>query len=120
MDIVYLHDLKVRTTIGAFEWERHIKQTLSLDLDMGFDIRKAGRSDRLADTLNYKAVAKRVTSFVEASEYELVETLAEKVTEIIIGEFDVNWVRLRVNKHGAVSGAGDVGVLIERNRDSRP
>lgn len=117
MDIVYLHDLKVRTTIGAFEWERHIRQTLSLDLDMGYDIRKAGSSDSLADTLNYKAVAKRLSGFIEASEFELVEALAENVAEIVLNEFDVSWLRLRVNKHGAVSGAGDVGVLIERSRD---
>ena len=72
MDIVYLHDLKIETTIGAFEWERHIKQTLSFDLDMGFDICQAGQSDALADTLNYKAVAKRMIDYVEASSFELV------------------------------------------------
>ncbi len=118
MDIVYLHDLKIETTIGAFEWERYIKQTLSFDLDMGFDIRPAGQSDALQDTLNYKAVAKRMIDFVQTSQYELVEALAENMAAIILREFDVVWLRLRVNKHGAVSGAGDVGVLIERvNKD---
>lgn len=100
--------------IGVFDWERRVKQTLILDLDMGGDIRRAAASDDLADTLNYKAVAKRVIDFVEHSEYQLVETLAERVAELILSEFGVPWVRLRLNKQGAVRGARDVGVVIER------
>lgn len=100
--------------IGVFDWERRVKQTLILDLDMGGDIRRAAASDDLADTLNYKAVAKRVIDFVEHSEYQLVETLAERVAELILNEFGVPWLRLRLNKQGAVRGARDVGVVIER------
>lgn len=100
--------------IGVFDWERRVKQTVILDLDMGGDIRRAAASDDLADTLNYKAVAKRVIDFVEHSEYQLVETLAERVAELILSEFGVPWVRLRLNKQGAVRGARDVGVVIER------
>lgn len=100
--------------IGVFDWERRVKQTLILDLDMGGDIRRAAASDDLADTLNYKAVAKRVIDFVEHSEYQLVETLAERVAELILSEFGVPWLRLRLNKQGAVRGARDVGVVIER------
>lgn len=100
--------------IGVFDWERRVKQTVILDLDMGGDIRRAAASDDLADTLNYKAVAKRVIDFVEHSEYQLVETLAERVAELILNEFGVPWVRLRLNKQGAVRGARDVGVVIER------
>lgn len=100
--------------IGVFDWERRVKQTVILDLDMGGDIRRAAASDDLADTLNYKAVAKRVIDFVEHSQYQLVETLAERVAELILSEFGVPWVRLRLNKQGAVRGARDVGVVIER------
>ncbi len=114
MDIIYLHDLRIDTVIGVFDWERRVKQTLILDLDMGSDIRRAAASDDLADTLNYKAVAKRVIDFVEHSEYQLVETLAERVAELILSEFGVPWLRLRLNKQGAVRGARDVGVVIER------
>ncbi|MDZ7804761.1 dihydroneopterin aldolase [Thiohalophilus sp.] len=114
MDIIYLNDLRIDTVIGIYDWERRIKQTVVLDLEMGADIRKAAASDHIDDTLNYKAVAKRIIGFVEESEYQLVETLAEKVAEIILGEFNVPWVRIRLNKQGAVRGARDVGVIIER------
>lgn len=114
MDIIYLNDLRIDTIIGIFDWERRVKQTVSLDLQMATDIRKAAASDAIEDTLDYKAVAKRIIAFVEASEFQLVETLAEKITEIVRKEFDVPWVRLQVNKQGAVRGARDVGVIIER------
>jgi len=114
MDIIYLNDLRIDTVIGIYDWERRIKQTVVLDLEMGADIRQAAASDHIDDTLNYKAVAKRIIGFVEESEFQLVETLAEKVAEIILGEFNVPWVRIRLNKQGAVRGARDVGVIIER------
>ncbi|MFO8025189.1 dihydroneopterin aldolase [Thiohalophilus sp.] len=114
MDIIYLSDLRIDTVIGIYDWERRIKQTVVLDLEMGADIRQAAASDHIDDTLNYKAVAKRIIGFVEESEYQLVETLAEKVAEIILTEFNVPWVRVRLNKQGAVRGARDVGVIIER------
>ena len=114
MDIIYLHGLKVDCVIGVWEWERRIRQTVRLDLDMGFDITKAAQSDALEDTLSYKDVAKRVTAFVGASEYTLVEKLAGEVADFLLGEFPVQWCRVRVNKFGAVRGAGDVGVVIER------
>ncbi len=116
MDIIYLNDLRIDTIIGIFDWERRVRQTVSLDIEMATDIGRAAASDDIADTLDYKAVAKRIIAFVEESEFQLVETLAERITEIILGEFGVPWVRLRVNKQGAVRGARDVGVLIERPR----
>jgi 7,8-dihydroneopterin aldolase/epimerase/oxygenase len=116
MDIIYLHDLKVDTIIGIWEWERRTTQTVTLDLDMAADVRRAAASDRIEDTLNYKAVAKRVIAFVEASRFQLVETLAEGVAALILEEFEVSWVRVRVNKHGAIRGASDVGVVVERGR----
>jgi len=118
MDIIYLHDLRIDTVIGVFDWERRIRQTVILDLEMAADIRRAAASDDLADTLNYKAVAKRLIDFVGHSDFQLVETLAERVAELVLQEFDVPWLRLRVNKQGAVRGARDVGVIIERGERS--
>jgi dihydroneopterin aldolase len=114
MDIIFLHDLRVETVIGIWEWERKIRQTVSIDLDMSADIKKAAGSDDVKDTLNYKRVAKRLQQFVGESSFQLVETLAEKIAEIVLDEFDVTWVRVRVNKPGAIRGAKDVGVIIER------
>jgi len=114
MDIIFLHGLKIDTVIGIFDWERRVKQTVILDLDIAADIGRAAASDHIDDTLNYKAVAKRLTEFVGNSQFQLVETLAERSAELVLKEFDVKWLRLRVNKHGAVRGATDVGVLIER------
>lgn len=118
MDIIFLHDLRVDAVIGIFEWERRVRQTVSVDLDMGFDVALAAKSDDIADALNYKAVAKRVTAYIEGSEFQLVETLAERVAEIVRAEFGVGWVRVRVNKPGAIRGARDVGVIIERGKRS--
>jgi dihydroneopterin aldolase len=114
MDIVYIRDLKVETIIGIFDWEREVKQTVSLDLEMATDISKAAATDSIEHTLNYKEVAKRLIAFIETSEFQLVETLAEKIATIVINEFDVPWLRLRLSKPGAVRGSKDVGVLIER------
>ena len=114
MDIVFINDLRIETIIGIYDWERKVRQTISLDLEMGADIRKAAATDAIEDTLNYKAVAKRLIAFVGASEYQLVETLAEKIAEIVLSEFAVPWVRLTVHKPGAVRGSRDVGVIIER------
>jgi len=118
MDIVYLNDLKIETVIGVFDWERRIKQTISLDLEMGTDIARAAATDSIEETLDYKSVAKRLITFVEESRFQLVETLAERVAGIILDEFGVPWVRVRVNKRGAVRFAGDVGVVIERGERS--
>ena len=118
MDIIFIRDLRIDTVIGIYEWERAIKQTLSFDLEMATDIARAAASDHIDDTLNYKAVAKRVIAFVEASEFQLVETLAERVAELVRTEFDVPWLRLTLNKGGAVRGANGVGVVIERGERS--
>ncbi|MCK5662078.1 MAG: dihydroneopterin aldolase [Thiotrichaceae bacterium] len=114
MDIIYLRELKIDTIIGVFDWERQTKQTVILDLEMATDIRKAAATDKLEDTLNYKAVAKRLIDFVNHSDFQLVETLAERITEIVLTEFSVPWVRLQLNKQGAVRGSRDVGIVIER------
>ena len=119
MDIVYIRDLKIETVIGVNDWEREVRQTVSLDLEMATDIHAAAETDDIADTIDYKAVAKRLIDFVEGTDFQLVESIAERVSDIIREEFGVSWVRLRVSKPGAVTGAQDVGVVIERGeRDS--
>lgn len=114
MDIIFIRDLRIDTVIGIYDWERSIRQTIRLDLEMATDIARAAASDRIEDTLNYKAVAKRIIAFVEQSEFQLVETLAERIAELVLGEFAVPWLRLTLNKGGAVRGAQGVGVIIER------
>ncbi len=114
MDKIFLHELKVETIIGIWEWERKIRQTVIIDLEMSADIARAAATDDVADTLNYKSVAKRIQSFVADSSFQLVETLAEKIAEIIRGEFGVAWVRVTVHKPGAIRGSRDVGIDIER------
>jgi dihydroneopterin aldolase len=114
VDIVYIRDLQIETVIGIYDWEREIKQTVSLDLEMATDIRKAAATDNIEHTLNYKAVAKRLIAFISDSEFLLVETMAEKCAGIVRDEFAVPWLRLRLSKPGAVRGAKDVGVIIER------
>lgn len=116
MDIVYIRELEIETVIGIFDWERKIKQTVSLDVEMAADNRRAAVSDNIADAVDYKSVSKRIIDFVEKSEFQLVETMAEQITAIILNEFNVPWVRLRLSKPGAIRGSKDVGVIIERER----
>lgn len=116
MDIVYIRDLRIETVIGIYDWEREIRQTVSLDLEMAADIRKAATSDSIDDTLDYKSVAKRLIQFVGDSEFQLVETLAERISDIVLNEYDVPWLKLRLSKPGAVTGSQDVGVIIEREK----
>ena len=114
IDRVFIEDLRIQTVIGIFDWEREITQTVSLDLQMAFDISRAGESDDIVDTLDYKAVSKRLIQLVEASDFQLVEALAEHCAQIVLDEFPVNWLRLKLSKPGAVRGSSAVGVLIER------
>ena len=115
-DTIFLCDLRVDAIVGIWDWERKIRQVVSIDLEMGADIRKAAATDSIEDTLNYKNVAKRIRQFVGDSEFQLVETLAERIAELVLAEFDVPWVDVRVNKPGAIRGARDVGVRIRRTR----
>ncbi|MGA8259687.1 MAG: dihydroneopterin aldolase, partial [Arenicellales bacterium] len=114
MDIIFLKDLKAECVIGVWDWERQIRQRVSIDLEMVADVARAAASDELEDALNYKAVAKRVVSFVEGSEFRLIETLAERIAGILREEFGIPWCRVRVDKGGAVRGSRSVGVVIER------
>jgi dihydroneopterin aldolase len=119
MDIIFLRGLKIDTIIGIYDWERRIRQTLILDLEMATDIRRAAASESIADTLDYKTVSERIVAFVSAAEFLLVETLAERVADIVLDEFAVPWLRLTVNKKGAIGGETDVGVTIERGTRPR-
>ena len=114
MDIVFIEDLRIETVIGIYDWERNIRQVVALDLEMAFDNRRPAASDRIEDTLDYKAVSKRLIAFVESSSFQLVETLAERCAEIVLNEFAVAWLRLKLAKPGAVRGSKSVGVVIER------
>ncbi|MDH3620011.1 MAG: dihydroneopterin aldolase [Gammaproteobacteria bacterium] len=114
MDKIFLDELKIDTIIGIWDWERKIRQTVIIDLEMSADIARAAATDNVEDTLNYKSVAKRLQEFVGDSSFQLVETLAERIAGIIRDEFDVAWVKVRVHKPGAIRGSKDVGIEIER------
>lgn len=114
MDTIFLRDLRIRTIVGIWEWERRLPQVVSIDLDMATDIRRAAGSDQIGDTLDYKAVTRRINAFVADSRFNLIETMAEQIAGIIISEFDVPWVRVAVHKPWAIRGSRDVGVAIER------
>ncbi len=114
MDIVYIRDLRAETVIGVFEWERSIRQQVSLDIEIAYDIQQAATTDALEFTLDYDAVAKRVIAMIEQSQFQLIETLIEHVAKLIIEEFMVPWVRCKLSKLGAVREAASVGVVIER------
>ena len=114
MDIIFLRELRIDTVIGVYDWERRIRQTVSIDLELGVDAARAAAGDSIDGTVNYKAVAKRIIAVVEASHYQLIETLAEHLAQMIREEFAVAWLRLTVSKPGAVRGSRDVGVIIER------
>jgi dihydroneopterin aldolase len=120
MDRIFLRELRVETIIGIYDWERETRQFVSIDLEMPVDIRRAAATDDIADTLNYKKVAKRILGYVEASSFQLVETLIERIAEIIITEFDVDWVKVTLSKPGAIRNSRDVGVAIERVRADYP
>ena len=114
MDKIFLSSLAVECIVGIWEWERRVKQTVIIDVEMATDIRKAAATDHIDDTIDYKKVSKRLQSFVGESQFQLVETLTERIAKLIVTEFGVSWVKVRLNKRGAIRGARDVGIEIER------
>ncbi len=114
MEIVYIRGLEVRTVIGVYDWEREIRQRLTVDLDMLWDFSRAADNDDIEYALDYKAVSKRIAGYMEESSFELLETLGSRIADIVQNEFGVKWLRLELGKPGAVTGARDVGVIIER------
>jgi dihydroneopterin aldolase len=115
-DRIFLHGLTTECIIGFIDWERRVKQTVVLDIELPVDCRRAAARDDVADTLDYKKVAKRVLAFVEGSQFQLVETLAHRLALVLLQEFELPWVRIALNKPGAIRHSRDVGVLIERTR----
>jgi dihydroneopterin aldolase len=115
-DVVFLRGLAVETTIGFFEWERHVRQTVVIDLEIPVDCARAAASDTVQDTVDYKSIAKRCIAFVGEAEFHLVETLAHRLATTLLAEFDIAWIRLSINKPGAIRGSRDVGVSIERRK----
>jgi 7,8-dihydroneopterin aldolase/epimerase/oxygenase len=115
-DRIFLRELAVECVIGFLEWERMVKQTVYLDIEVPVDCRRTARTDDVADTLDYKRLSKIVLAFVAASEFKLVETLADRTAKLILTEFDIPWVKLTINKRGAIRASRDVGVSIERTR----
>jgi len=114
MDKIILRQLEVPAVIGIWDWERQIKQTVRLDIELGTDVARAAKHDRIEDALNYRDVAKRLVEFIGESRFQLLETLAEASAELLLQEFDLPWVRLTVAKPAAISGSREVGVVIER------
>jgi dihydroneopterin aldolase len=115
-DRVFLRGLAIQTTIGFIEWERHVKQTVVIDLEIPVDCARAAQQDDVVDTVDYKSIAKRTIGFVEAAEFKLVETLGHRLAMTLLAEFDIAWIRLTVNKPGAIRGSRDVGITLERHR----
>ena len=114
MDMIYLKDLRVDAKIGVWEWERKILQTLVIDLDFAVDIGVASDSDKLDDTVDYKAISDRIMEFVGSSQFNLLEALAENLSKVLMGEFGLPWLRLKINKVGVLNGVKDVGIVVER------
>ena len=115
-DRVVIEGLVARTIVGIYPWEQRVRQLVRLDLEMGWDVRKAAQSDAIADALDYKAVAKRLVAFVESGRFQLIERIAEECARIVLVEFGAPWVRIKVSKPGAVTRAENVAVVIERRR----
>jgi dihydroneopterin aldolase len=119
-DRVFLRGLTAECVIGFIDWERRVKQTVVVDLELPVDCRQAAVTDDVRDTVDYKKVSKRVLAFIEASEFKLVETLAQRLAMLILEEFAIEWIRLSINKPGAIRNSRDVGVTIERSRADLP
>ncbi len=115
-DKIFLEDLEARCIIGIFDWERKTKQKILISFEFPVDIRRAARRDDIRDTIDYKSIAKRVLNFVNESRYYLIETLAEKLAGLILKEFKLAEIKIRVSKPGAVRGSKNVGVEIVRKK----
>ncbi len=116
MDIIFLHGIETNCVVGVWEWEKQITQKIIVDVEMASDIAKSAASDELEDTLNYKAVTEDVIEMLEASRFQLIETMAEEVAKLVMGKFSTSWVKVRINKGGAVKNVKNVGVQIERGQ----
>ncbi|MFQ0992549.1 dihydroneopterin aldolase [Gilliamella apicola] len=114
-DKVLIEGLTVLTTIGVYEWEKTIKQKLILDLEMSWDNKPAGESDDVSLCLDYFLVSQSITSFIQSTQFELIECVAERVAQLVIQKFSVQWLKVKVSKPGAIANASNVAVVIERS-----
>ena len=113
-DLIYIKDLRLQTIIGIFGWEREVRQEVSIDLEMTFDCKRAAKTDAIKDAIDYKKITKGIIKFVEKSEFQLQETLAEGIADLVKNQYKVDSLKLRVSKPGALRHAEDVGVIIHR------
>ena len=118
MDKIFIHDLRVEARIGVYDWERHLPQTIRLDLELGAPSDKPFMSGRIADALDYSKIVERLKAFAKDAPPPLLERFAEKVAQIVLSEFGTPWVRVRVAKLGALAGVKEIGVEIERTREN--
>lgn len=116
MDVLFISELRIDSEIGVHEWEKNIKQPISLDIELSTQADRAAQTDTLQHSVDYEAVTNRVTEFITSKHFNLVETVAEEVAQLLQREFDVEWLRLRVAKLNAVKTTRAVGVIIERGR----
>ena len=114
-DRVLIEGLTVLTTIGVYEWEKTIKQKLILDLEMSWDNQPAGESDDVTLCLDYFLVSQSITNFIQSTQFELIECVAERVAQLVIQTFSVQWLKVKVSKPSAIANASNVAVVIERS-----
>lgn len=114
LDTIFIHGIQCECVIGVWKWEKAITQTLLLDIDLAADVKVAAATDNLADTLNYKSISDRVREYAKDNQFELIETLIERLAEVILDEFDTSWVRIKLDKGGVVKKVKQVGIIIER------
>ncbi|RKQ39214.1 bifunctional dihydroneopterin aldolase/7,8-dihydroneopterin epimerase [Enterobacter sp. R1(2018)] len=119
MDIVFIEQLTVITTIGVYDWEQTIDQKLIFDIEMAWDNRAAAASDDVSDCLSYADVSETVINHVAGGRFALVERVAEEVAQLLLTRFNSPWIRLKVSKPGAVAQAANVGVIIERGSNPK-
>lgn len=117
MDTIYISALHIKTIIGVFAWERQVKQTIVLNIAIGCDIRQAANSDDISASVDYKAVIERLLSAVGDSQFNLIESLAEYIADLLLNEFQINYLKLRLAKPNILNGVGEVSIMIERNND---
>ena len=113
-DIIYLRELKIETCIGVYAWEQQIKQPITLDIELAFDICKAARSEQVSDSIDYAEVAKKIVQLAADKKFVLLETLVENVADLLLRDFNITWVRIKANKIAAVPNIKEVGIIIER------
>ncbi len=113
-DTIHIEQLKINCIVGVNEWERKVRRHIIVDLTLETNAAKAAKKDNIEDAIDYITVSERVTRFVQASSYLLIETLAEKIANVVLGEFPISRIRLKLSKPGAISNAKSVSVSIER------